>query len=790
MMEKSVLKILEYDKIRELLCENAVSQNGKKLAANIMPSDVFLSVQELMAQTKEAVTVCHTANIPIFGFSDISGILKKTKLGAILSLSELSDVLQAMYIMREIKIFFKKLDVDVNILKSWAHGIDILGQLEADLHNILDEHGEMRDDASLELKHIRKKIRSLQHHTKDKLYSILHNPVYQKCLQDNIITMRENRYVLPIKQEYRQYFPGIVHDQSASGSTVFIEPLQIVDVNNEVKQLLLSEKTEVEHILRIISAKVGAAGSSLRENIEILAKLDLVFAKAKLAEQMKAVEPIFAADGEVELFGARHPLLAPEKVVPINLKLGKNYRMLLVTGPNTGGKTVTMKTFGLLSLMAQTGLFIPAEAHSKLAIYKNIYADIGDEQSIEQSLSTFSAHMLHIIDILKVVTQQDLLLLDELGAGTDPEEGAALAMSILEHLLAVGTEVIATTHYSELKSFAMTQSGIENACVEFDMDTLRPTYRLMIGMPGASNAFAISRRLGLDSSLVMRAGELLQTEHVKLEQIINTLEQEKAIYEKRNEAIKEKERQAFQLAAEAEKKQQEILKKKKEIIQKAERESSALVRRSKKEAEYVIKKLKEQFVDNGIKKRQETIKEVRDMLAAAGNRVKPGLYNDTSVYKGAIDISSLSLEDQVYVTKLGQKGRVVSIHGKELSVQLGGMLMTVMAADCRFVSKGSHKDNIGQETKQFLRLTNKAVKVHREVDIRGTMADEAPLELGKIIDDAILAGLSEILLIHGKGTGALCKAVHEYLESNSSVISFAYANQNEGGTGATVINLK
>ena len=797
-MEQESFKVLEYKRILSKLREKAGTILGKELAGGLLPSGDREEVRERLQQTAEAVYVSSIAQPPLGGIKDIRESIKKVGLGAVLAPDELLDILTTMYAMREMKRFFKELEAEAPILKNWARSLEILGQLEKDLEHIVDEHGNLRDDASVELKRIRREIRSSQAKIKDHLAGLLHNNEYQKYFQEAIVTMRGDRYVLPVKQEYRQYFPGIVHDQSATGSTLFIEPMAVVNLNNDIKQLTAAERHEVERILRAASQKIRKNDSQLMDNCEIMAEVDVAFAKADLAYEMKATEPVLNEAGVTKLMSARHPLLPADKVVPIDITIGDSYSMLLVTGPNTGGKTVSMKTFGLLVLMAQSGLFLPVESGSEIAVYNNIYADIGDEQSIEQSLSTFSAHMTHLVSILDKVEPEDLVLLDELGAGTDPEEGAALAMAILERLLTIKATVLATTHYSELKTFAFGREGIENACVEFDVATLRPTYRLLIGIPGASNAFAISRRLGLSESLIIRAKQLIQADHAQFEQVINQLEKEKMLYEQMNADIETRLRRAEQMEAKAEALRVELNQKKADILRRAKDEGAALVRRMRRESEEVISQLKEQFNDQGIQKRQAAIQAARDQINEAAGKVRPGIVS-VKAFRKAVDLKTLEPGDIIYVTKLDQKGTVLSIRGKELEVQLGSLKTNVKAKDCKFVEKapkekhsanaasGARGSRSGSRGSSFISKTQEA---HRDIDIRGMMVDEAEMVLGKFLDDSVMAGLSQVLIIHGKGTGALRKGVHAYLKRHRNVASFNFADMSEGGTGATLVELQ
>ncbi|MGN1050334.1 MAG: endonuclease MutS2 [Selenomonadaceae bacterium] len=793
-MEKDSFKVLEYNRILDKLQEKAGSAMGKELCRGLLPSSDVNEVREWLAQTAEAVQVDSVAHPPMGGIHDIRQYIKKVGIGSILEPAELLDILSTMYAMRAVKKFFKELEAEAPLMKASAHNIEIMGQLERNLENTIDEHGVLRDDASIELKRIRREMKVSQARIKDHLANILHSAEYQKYFQEAIVTMRGDRYVVPIKQEYRQYFPGIVHDQSATGATVFIEPMAVVNLNNDVKQLVSAERHEIERILRDMSQQIRRCDEQLLTNCEIMADIDFAFAKAALAYELQATEPVINDEGRTCLIGARHPLIDRTRVVPIDISLGEKYSMLLITGPNTGGKTVSMKTLGLMVLMAQAGLFLPAESGSEIAIYNTIYADIGDEQSIEQSLSTFSAHMTHLVDILSKVESDDLLLLDELGAGTDPEEGAALAMAILEQLLKINASVLATTHYSELKTFAFSQAGIENACVEFDVKTLRPTYRLLTGIPGASNAFAISRRLGLSESLIIRAKQLIQADHAQFEQVINQLEKEKLLYEQMNADIMLRQQRAEQLEAKAEAMRADLSKRKAEIIRKAKDEGAAMVRRARRESEEVIKQLKEQFNDLGIQKRQQAIQEARDRLAQEAERVRPGLVSEKA-YNKKIDPSSISPGDIVYVTKLDQKGSVISVHGKELELQLGAMKMNVKMSACKFVSKApaetqSSPKTLPRNRKRKESFIGKVQEAHREIDIRGLMVNEAEVILGKFIDDSVMAGLSQVLIIHGKGTGALRKGIHEYLKRHRNVDNFNFADMSEGGTGATLVDLK
>lgn len=791
-MEKETLDTLEYDKIRAMLEAKAGSVLGKEKAHAVLPASDFDEVAELLRETEEAVRLSAFSSPPMGGVFDMREALTKAERGAVLDLGDFTNLLSTMHAMRAVKHFFKGVELDAPLLKEQAKGIEVLGQLERRLENSVDEHGSLLDDASVELSRIRRELRSGRRRAKEQMDAILHRTEYQKFFQDAIVTQRGERNVIPIKQEYRQSFPGIVHDQSASGATLFIEPLALVDLNNDLKQLALAEKNEVQRILRLLSQEVGRNSAVLQENCAILAALDFIFARAKLAVEMQATKPAINREGRTKLLAARHPLIEAAKVVPIDIKIGETYRMLLITGPNTGGKTVSLKTLGLFALMVQSGCYIPVAAGSEISVYPNVYTVIGDEQSIEQSLSTFSAHMSHLIKLLACVERDDLLLLDEIGAGTDPEEGAALAVAILEQFLTRGATTIVTTHYSELKTFAFTRDGIENACVEFDVETLRPTYRLLTGIPGASNAFAISRRLGLSEATILRAQQFIKADHAQFEQVVNQLESEKRMYEQMNADVLERQQRVAKLEEKTQALKDEIREKKEQMLKKARQESASLVRRTRREAEEIIKSLKEQFDDLGIESRRRAMQAAREKLQEAAERSRTGILPGKA-YKEKIDMKKLAVGDVVYVRKLDRQATVLKIQGTSIEVQLGSLKTYVKAGDCRFVERARKEPpavSTGGAKKSAGSLLQKTANLHREIDVRGLMVDEAEQALGKFLDDAVIGGLGQVLIIHGKGTGALRKGIHAYLKRHKSVLRFNFADISEGGTGATLVDLQ
>ncbi len=789
-MDKHILKTLELDKIREMTAERASTLWGKELAGELLPTEDFAAVAELLDLTQEAYDISAANFPPMGGIYDIRPFIKRAQMGASLETKNFADILSTMTGERCIKKFFKELNMDAPKLKARAATLEILGQLERDLDMAVDEYGKLRDDASVELKRIRGQLRAKERAVKEKMTDILHDGENQKYFQESIVTIRDGRSCVPVKSEYKSYFGGIVHDRSATGATLFIEPMPLVELNNDVKQLMLDEAQETARILRLLSAKIAKNADILLENARLTADIDLIFAKAKLAKDMAATRPIINNEGRINIKAARHPLLDAGKVVPIDIALGENYTVLLITGPNTGGKTVSMKTLGLLTLMAQAGYFIPAAADSSVAVCRNIWADIGDEQSIEQSLSTFSSHMKNIVDILTKSARGDLLLLDEIGAGTDPAEGAALSMAILEKLLAAKINVVATTHYSELKTFAYRYDGIENASVEFDAVTLEPVYRLLMGVPGASNAFAVSRRLGLSAEITDRAQTFLKDDHAEFERIINELNNEKQSYREKNLAIGAELAKAKAVGEQAEKELHRLNEEKGNIIRKAKEKAAALIRSANRDAEDIIKELKAQFDDQGIKKRQQTITEARKRLNDDLDKLTDDIM--TKKIGKRIDTGKIAVGDTVYVTKLDQQGEVISAKNNTLDVQVGALKITVKAAECRFIKSASATKPKPRAAVNAAAgsMLKKAANISREIDIRGLMVNEAESVLGKFIDDAVVGGLGQIVIIHGKGTGALRKGIHEYLKSHRNVLSYNLADIDEGGAGATVVELK
>ena len=785
-MDTDAFKVLEYEKITNWLADFASSMRGKERCRSVVPSGDYDEVLRLHAETREAVQILQVQSPPFGGIYDLRTILKKASMGSVLEIEELRTVMSTMGGMRNVKYFFRDLTQDVPLLKEMARPIEILGTLERHLKDTIDEHGNFREDASSELRRITRELHIAQAHVKDRLSAILHDAANQKYFQEAIVTVRDERYVIPVKQEYRNYFHGVIHDQSSSGATLFVEPLATVELNNTVRQMGIAREQEIQRILQKLSAEIATSSDILSENCEILAGIDLIVARAGLAREMEAYPPTLNNSGIVHLKRARHPLLPRDKVVPIDIELGKNFSILLITGPNTGGKTVSIKTLGLLALLAQSGCFLPTAPDSELPVYRNIYADIGDEQSIEQSLSTFSAHTRNIVRIIEKAEQDDLILLDEVGAGTDPDEGAALARSIIEHFLGRQISVLATTHYAALKTYAYTRFGVENASVEFDLTTLRPTYRLLIGIPGASNAFSISRQLGLSQEIVSRAEIYVNEEHAHFERIVNELEQEKKNYEAKNRELRDRELEITAVGERLRTERESFSASRQELLHKAREEANHIVREARRSAEETIKSLKEQFDDHGVKERRKAIQEARNRLDEA--YIPAPMGNNESVGKPVCP-GEIQRGDIVYIESLAQEGTVLSIQGRELAVQVGGLRTIVKMNACRFVKRKKQKKNVNK-VRVASSISRKVAEIRPQIDVRGMTVSEAESVLGKFIDDAVFTGLSKILVIHGKGTGALRQGLQGYLKQHRSVLSFAFADISEGGTGATVVELK
>lgn len=788
-MDSAALRTLEYTKVIDRLVNLVATQRGRELAEALQPSSEYQTVESNLALTEDAVRVLrHAASIPFGGIRDLRQVLGRARVGGGLSGEELLAVGSTLRAVRLLKGFFAEYAEFIGGLEPWVQGLTVLRNSEFAIERSIDDNGTVKDDASEKLSQLRREIRVIQGRIKDKLDSILRSSQYKSYFQDALYTMRGDRYVIPIKQEYRHQFPGILHDQSASGATVFIEPMALVNMNNDLKGVISAEQVEVEKILLALSLQVAAAADPIEANCDILAQLDFVFAKARLAFEMHAVRPAVNVQGRVDLRQARHPLIVPASVVPVDIRIGTEFNTLLITGPNTGGKTVALKTLGLLSLMMQSGLFVPAAADSTLAVFENIFADIGDEQSIEQSLSTFSGHMTNLVRILSQVTPSCLVLIDEIGAGTDPEEGTALAMAILEHLREQGIRTIATTHYGELKAFAYTQEGVENASVEFDIETLRPTYRLLIGVAGSSNAFAISQRLGLPKELVEKARIMAGGEHQKFETVLSVMEEHKRASEKERQEAAALRQESVRLRQIIEREKQSWEIKKKDAMIKARAEADELMRQTRLEAEAVIRDLKQHYSTSGASALQESVDSARRKIREKISELNPLEASETPVVFETDATAKVVKGSVVLVANLGQQGNVLSVEGDSVVVQLGALKMTVARNQCR-VLKRSEQKSLEPARKARQLSTEKMQPVSREIDIRGMNNEEASYVLEKYLDDAVLAGLDSVSIIHGKGTGALRKGVQTFLAAHPRVKGISIAEVNQGGTGVSVVKL-
>ncbi|MFT4415097.1 endonuclease MutS2 [Fredinandcohnia humi] len=785
-MQPRVLKVLEFDKVKEQLKQHVASSLGREKVDKMVPSTNVDEVAFLQEQTDEAAKVLRLkGNVPLGGLTDIRASIKRASIGGGLNTIELLDIAGTIYAGRQMKKFIETMiedDIELPILGDLVSNITPLFELEQKIKNCIDDHGVVMDGASDKLRTIRQQLRSSEARIREKLEHIIRSSSAQKTLSDAIITIRNDRYVIPVKQEYRGTYGGIVHDQSSSGATLFIEPQSVVELNNVLQEARVREKQEIDRILLELSNEVAVEADSLRQNVDTLGELDFLFTKASYSQRIKGTKPKINGNGYVLIKRGRHPLINPSEVVPNDIELGKEYTSIVITGPNTGGKTVTLKTIGLLTIMAQAGLQIPAQDGSEIAVFGSVYADIGDEQSIEQSLSTFSSHMVNIVDILRKVDENSLVLFDELGAGTDPQEGAALAISILDEVYGRGARVIATTHYPELKAYGYNREGVINASVEFDIETLSPTYKLLIGVPGRSNAFEISKRLGLSDHIIDVAKNHVSSETNTVENMIASLEKSK---KEADEELSE----AETIRKEAEKLhqslQQQIIEfneQRDKLFEKAEQKAAETIKKASIEADEIISELRKmKFEQHSIVKEHQLIDAKKRLENAVPELSKSNNKKVTEKTK-----QKLAPGDEVKVLSLDQKGHLVEkVGNKEWQVQIGIMKMKVKETDLEYVSRPKPI-----ETRPLATVRGKDYHVSLELDLRGERFENALSRVEKYIDDALLAGYPRVSIIHGKGTGALRQGVQEYLKNHRSVKSTRFGEAGEGGTGVTVVELK
>ena len=784
-MEKRVLKTLEYDKILTMLKERASCCISRELVDTMEPSGDFDTVERELKLTAEAETLFYkTGRSPVDDFPDMRHCLERMHAALFLSTGELLGIASCLKAARIAKDILAKEVGEESYLYNLAGLLITHRSAEEEINRCIINEDEIFDGASPALARIRRAMRLANEKVREKLNSMIRSTAYQKYLQEPIITIRNGRFVIPVKQEYRQQVPGLIHDQSSSGATLFIEPSAVVELGNEYKKLLAEEADEIERILTELTAMLAPYADEIREDLNIMGQIDLVFAKAKLSRELNAVMPRLNRNNYVRIVRGRHPLIPADRVVPIDIWIGRDYRSLIITGPNTGGKTVTLKIVGLFALMVQSGIFVPANEGSEFPVFEHIYADIGDEQSIEQSLSTFSSHMKNIVGILDKADENSLVLLDELGAGTDPIEGAALAMSILEELNDRHCICVSTTHYSEIKAFAMTHEGMENASMEFDIDRLCPTYRLYIGIPGKSNAFEISSRLGLPNSIIDKAKGFLKGEDVRFEDIISSAQSQHRIAEEERKMAEEARAELEKLRADAERERRKLDEDRNRLQAKAKEDAKRIVADTKREMEKLIVEIRSiKDIDRSAADR--VIQAARDTLRATETAV-----NEKEAIKKEDNTKppkTVRAGDTVNIVTLDQKATVLSAPDSkgEVMVQAGVMKLNVKLNDIRLI-----------EEKKAAAPTSGKVglgagkQVGLELDVRGMLVDEANIIVDRYLDDAYNAGLSEVNIIHGKGTGALRAGVQAFLKRHPLVKGYRMGSYGEGDAGVTVVTLK
>ena len=786
-LQQKVLHVLEYEKVKEQLIRHASSSLGKEKVKALIPSSDYQEVVISQEQTDEASKVLRLkGNIPLGGLVDIKATVKRARIGGMLSSVELIEVAGTLYAGRQMKRFIEKMveeEIELSHLPVLAEQIVVIHDLERRISECIDDNGHVLDSASETLKGIRQQLRTTEARVRDKLESMIRSSAASKMLSDAIITIRNDRFVLPVKQEYRASYGGIVHDQSSSGATLFIEPQVIVDLNNTLQQAKVKEKVEIDRILTKLSNEVAENSDDILQNVECLADMDFMFTKAKYAKQMKGIKPQVNQDGVVQLLKARHPLLPENEVVPNDIELGTDFTTIVITGPNTGGKTVALKTLGLCTLMAQSGLHIPALDGSEVAVFKAVYADIGDEQSIEQSLSTFSSHMVNIVDILHKVDDESLVLFDELGAGTDPQEGAALAISILDEVYNRGARVVATTHYPELKAYGYNRNGVINASVEFDITTLSPTYKLLIGVPGRSNAFEISKRLGLQEHVIQMARSQMSDESNEVDTMIASLETSKKTAEIELIEAEKIRNEAEKLHKELQRQIIEFNEQRDSIFEQAEQKASEKLEEANREAENIIRDLRKLRKEQHAQVKEHELIDAKKRLEEA----QPVFEKSKKVEKKQPAKQEFLPGDEVKVISFNQKGHLVEkVNDQEWQVQMGILKMKVKEKDLEYIKRPKQQ----VQEKPLASVKGRDYHVSLELDLRGERYENALLRVEKYLDDAVLAGYPRVSIIHGKGTGALRTGVKEMLKNHRSVKSTRFGEVGEGGTGVTIVELK
>ena len=792
-MNEKALRTLEYTKIIERLTELAGSSIGKELCRNLKPSSNLAEIEAAQKQTSDALSrIYQRGSISFSGVQDVRGSLKRLEIGGSLSALELLRIAKLLETTSRVKSFgrLENSDREKDSLDDMFDGLQPLANLYNEIYRCILSEDEIADDASPALAKIRRSIRQTNDRVHTQLASLV-NGSSRTYLQDAVITMRNGRYCVPVKSEYKGQVPGMIHDQSSTGSTLFIEPMAIVKLNNELRELELQEQKAIEAVLAELSNMAAAENENIADNFRILTQLDFIFARAMLSKSYNGTEPIFNEKGHINIKKGRHPLLDKKSVVPIDIWLGKDFRLLVITGPNTGGKTVSLKTVGLFTLMGQAGLHIPAFDHSELSVFDEVFADIGDEQSIEQSLSTFSSHMTHTVSILKEATDRSLVLFDELGAGTDPTEGAALAIAILNELHSRSTCTMATTHYSELKVFALTTPGVENGCCEFSVETLRPTYRLLIGVPGKSNAFAISGKLGLPEHIIEDARSRISEQDESFEDLLSDLEHSRITIEKEQEELARYKAEAASLKAQLEKKQERLDSAKERILAEANEKAHTILREAKEYADETIKNFNKYGKAAGVSisdMERERTRLREKMNAAEKNMAK----KTPAKVKKAVDPKALRVGDSVKVLSLNLKGTVSTLPDAKgnLFVQMGILRSQVNLRDIEPIDEPViTAPNFNRTGSGKIKMA-KSSSVGIELNLLGKTSDEAISELDKYLDDAYIAHLPSVRIVHGKGTGVLRKAVHNYLRRCKIVDEYHLGEFGEGDAGVTIVTFK
>ena len=793
-MNTKVLTTLEYTKIIDLLTEKADSEPGKKLCRDLVPSTDLSTIRTAQRETKDALARLFRIGSTSFGSNrDLGFSIRSLEIGSSLSMSELLKLASFLDNVSRIKTYGKKEREDLpnDNLDAYFEGLTPMTQLANEINRCILSEEEMADDASPKLKSIRRSKLSTNEKIHSQLTSMV-NGAYRTFLQDAVITMRDNRYCIPVKAEYKSQVSGMVHDQSSTGSTFFIEPAAVVNLNNQLKELDLQEQEEIEVILGDLSSQAAVHTSELAADQKIMTTLDFIFAKAKLAMEQNATEPIFNTEHYIQIRKGRHPLLDKKKAVPIDVRLGKDFDLLVITGPNTGGKTVSLKTVGLFTLMGQAGLHIPALDRSELSIFSEVYADIGDEQSIEQSLSTFSSHMTRVVHILQHADADSLCLFDELGAGTDPTEGAALAIAILNYLHDRGIRTMATTHYSELKIYALSTNFVENACCEFDVETLRPTYRLLIGIPGKSNAFAISSKLGLSDEIIHAAKEQISKEDESFEDVIADLEQSRVTIEKEQQEIAEYKERIRTLQEQLQKKNEKIDQAKDKILRDANEKARAILQEAKDVADETIRDFNKAGASADIKELEKKRQKVRDKINEKNGKLALGNTQKKPADQKTVDPKKLKKGDSVKIISMNLKGIVNTLPDARgnLFVQCGIMRMQTNINDLVPVKEETITAPALQRTNTGKLKMSKSFSVSSEINLLGCTVDEAIAKLDKYLDDAYLAHLPSVRVVHGKGTGALRNAVQSHLKRLKYVKEYRLGEYGEGDAGVTIVTFK